>query len=66
MVQKYCEESGIACSTVSIIDEINVKMKVSRFYSVPYELGYPLGPAGDFQNQLTICRKALELIPCPK
>tara|TARA_B100000029_G_C16786538_1_gene671369 strand:- start:209 stop:406 length:198 start_codon:yes stop_codon:yes gene_type:complete len=64
-MQKYCEEAGIACCNISIIDEINVKLKVPRYYSVPYELGYPLGPAGDFQNQLSVCRKALESIPSP-
>jgi len=64
-MQKFCEEAGIACSIISIIDEINIKMNVPRYFSVPYDLGYPLGPAGDFHNQLSICRKTLELIPFP-
>jgi len=62
LVQKACEEAGIHCTTISIIDEINVKLKVKRFLSVPYELGYPLGKPDDFNKQKDICRNVLKLI----
>ena len=61
-MQKYCEEAGIETSSISIVDEIAKHLKVHRFYSVPYELGFPLGPPGDFENQKNICRDALNLI----
>ena len=62
LVQKYCEESGIVCSVISIIDEITTQLKIPRFYSVPYLMGFPLGPPHDFNNQKKICKKALEFI----
>jgi hypothetical protein len=62
LVQKYSEELGIMCSVISIIDEITNQLKIPRYYSVPYQLGYPLGPSNDFNNQKLICKNALELI----
>ena len=62
LVQKGCEENGIICSTISIIDEISRKLKISRYLSVPSELGYPLGELDDFDNQKDICKRALDLV----
>ena len=62
LVQKACEEVGMSCSTISIIDEITKKLKIHRYFSVPYELGHPLGAPDDFENQMDICKKALSLI----
>ena len=52
----------MSCSTISIIDEITKKLKIHRYFSVPYELGYSLGAPDDFENQKDICKKALSLI----
>ena len=62
LVQKACEENGIICTTISIIDEISRKLKISRYLSVPSELGYPLGDPDDFDNQKYICKQALDLM----
>ena len=62
LIQKACEEAGIICSVISIIDEITEQLKIPRYYSVPYSMGYPLGNSDDFKNQKTICKKTLELI----
>ncbi|MBC8312386.1 MAG: hypothetical protein H8E72_08765 [Candidatus Marinimicrobia bacterium] len=62
LVQKACEEVGIATVSISIIDEINEKINSPRYYSVPYELGYPLGGIENFANQVDICRNSLSLI----
>ena len=62
LVQKTCEENGIICSTISIIDEINRKLKIIRYLSVPSKLGYPLGNSDDFDNQKDICKQALDLV----
>ena len=61
LVQKACEENEIICSTISIIDEISRKLKIIRYLSVPFELGYPLGEPDDFDNQKDICKRALDL-----
>ena len=62
LVHKTCEENGMICSTISIIDEISRKLKISRYLSVPSELGYPLGEPDDFDNQKDICKRALDLV----
>ena len=62
LVQKACEENGILCSTISIIDEISKKLNIIRYLSVPSKLGYPLGDPDDFNNQKDICRQALDLV----
>ena len=62
LVQKYCEENGIICSTISIIDEISQKLKIIRYLSVSSKLGYPFGDPDDFDNQKDICKRALDLI----
>ncbi len=62
LVQKECEEAGIACVVISIIDEISETVNLPRYFSVPYELGYPLGDPKDFENQKRICREALQII----
>lgn len=62
LVQKYCEEAGIACTVISIIDEINEQLNVPRTLSVPYPMGYPLGEPNDFNQQKSNCRDALELL----
>ena len=62
LVQKTCEENGIICSTISIIDEISRKLNIIRYLSVPSKLGYPLGDPDDFNNQKDICKQALDLV----
>ena len=62
LVLKACEENGIICSTISIIDDISRKLEISRYLSVPSELGYPLGDPDDFDNQKDICKQALDLV----
>ena len=59
LVQKICEENNIICSTISIIDEITIKLKTKRYISVPYQLGYPLGPIGDYNQQKNTTKKLL-------
>ena len=62
LVQKVCEEVGISTTSISIIDEINQKIHALRFYSVPFELGFPLGNPKDFENQIKICRNTIQLL----
>jgi len=62
LIQKRCEEEGIACSVISIIDEINLQLKVPRYFSVPFPMGFPLGKPDNFDQQKSICRDALELL----
>jgi len=62
LVQKACEEVGISTVSISIIDEINEKINSPRYYSVPYELGFPLGEPKDFEKQVNICKNALQLL----
>ena len=62
LVQKACEENGIICSTISIVDEISRKLKIMRYLSVPSKLGYPLGDPDDLDNQKDICKRALDLV----
>ena len=51
LVQKACEDNGIVSSTISIVDEITQKLGTKRYLSVPYELGFPLGPPGNYKEQ---------------
>tara|TARA_B110000438_G_scaffold275187_1_gene295956 strand:+ start:768 stop:992 length:225 start_codon:yes stop_codon:yes gene_type:complete len=51
LVQKACEENNFSCSTISIIDEIMDKIKIKRYLSVPYELGFPLGNPQKYNEQ---------------
>ncbi|RPH01773.1 MAG: hypothetical protein CBD13_001225 [Candidatus Pelagibacter sp. TMED153] len=62
LVQKVCEENGLICSSISIIDEINEKIKIKRYLSVPYKLGYPLGETNNFIGQKNIVQKLLSCI----
>ena len=61
-MQKACEEAGIACVVISIIDKISKVLKLPRYFSVQYELGFPLGAPDDFNNQKRICRDALKML----
>ena len=51
LIQKVFEENEIICSTISIIDEITIKLKTKRYLSVPYDLGFPLGNPNDYNEQ---------------
>jgi len=62
LVQKVCEENDIICSTISIVDEITDKLRLKRFLSVPYDLGYPLGPSGDYERQKNTVKNLLNEI----
>ena len=62
LVQKACEEKDILTTTISIIDEITEMLKVKRYFSVPYSLGYPLGDIDNYSNQKEVCKSALNLI----
>ena len=62
LVQKFCEESKLICSSISIINEINEKIKIKRYLSVPYKLGYPLGETNNFIEQKNIVQKLLSCI----
>tara|TARA_B100000941_G_C28368584_1_gene480888 strand:- start:620 stop:835 length:216 start_codon:yes stop_codon:yes gene_type:complete len=62
LVQKVCEENRLICSSISIIDEINKKIKIKRYLSVPYKLGYPLGETNNFIEQKNIIQKLLSCI----
>jgi len=62
LVQKECEEVGISCSVISILDEINMQLKVPRYFSVPFPMGFPLGEPDNFDIQKKICTEALKLI----
>ena len=62
LIQKSCEEKNIICSTISIIDEITKKLKVKRYLSVPYKLGYPLGQTKNFIEQKKNVKKLLNLV----
>ena len=62
LIQKSCEENGIVSSTVSIIDELNVILKVYRYLSVPFDLGYPLGNPANHKQQKKIVKNLLNLI----
>lgn len=62
LIQKACEEAGIICTVISIVDKISEQLKIPRYYSVPYSMGFPLGDPDDFNNQIYICKVALELI----
>ncbi len=62
LIQKSCEENGIVSSTISIIDELNIILKVYRYLSVPFDLGYPLGDPTDHKEQKKIVKNLLNLI----
>ena len=61
LIQKSCEENNIICSTISIIDEITQRLKIKRYLSVPYALGYPLGQIKNFNEQKENIKKLLNL-----
>tara|TARA_B100000212_G_C26954855_1_gene355936 strand:+ start:103 stop:318 length:216 start_codon:yes stop_codon:yes gene_type:complete len=61
LIQKSCEENNIICSTISIIDEITKRLKIKRYLSVPYALGYPLGQTKNFNEQKENIKKLLNL-----
>ena len=62
LVKKFCEENKLICSSISIINEINKKIKIKRYLSVPYKLGYPLGETNNFIEQKNIVQKLLSCI----
>ena len=62
LVQKFCEENYIACSMISIIDEITIKLNPKRFLSVPYSLGFPLGEINQFEKEKKIVKQLLKTI----
>ena len=62
LLQRYCEEAGIACTIISILDEINEQLNVPRILSVPYPMGFPFGDPNNFEQQKSVCRDALELL----
>ena len=59
LIQKVFEENEIICSTISIIDEITIKLKTKRYLSVPYDLGFPLGNPNDYKEQEDNLKKLL-------
>ena len=59
LIQKVFEENEIICSTISIIDEITIKLKTKRYLSVPYNLGFPLGNPNDYNEQEDNLKKLL-------
>ena len=59
LIQKVFEENEIICSTISIIDEITIKLKTKRYLSVPYDLGFPLGNPNDYNEQKDNLKKLL-------
>tara|TARA_B000000609_G_C24078999_1_gene296309 strand:- start:125 stop:340 length:216 start_codon:yes stop_codon:yes gene_type:complete len=59
LIQKVFEENEIICSTISIIDEITIKLKTKRYLSVPYDLGFPLGNPNDYNEQEDNLKKLL-------
>ena len=61
LIQKSCEENNIICSTISIIDEITQRLKIKRYLSVPYALGFPLGQTKNFNEQKENIKKLLNL-----
>ena len=62
LVQQACEENGIVSSTISIVDEITKKLGTKRYLSVPYDLGYPLGPSGIYGKQKNIVKELLKQV----
>ena len=60
LIQKYLEESKIICSTISIIDQLTLKLGTKRFLSVPYDLGFPLGDPYDYATQKNIVKELLK------
>ena len=61
LIQKSCEENNIICSTISIIDQITKRLKIKRYLSVPYALGYPLGQTKNLMNRKENIKKLLNL-----
>tara|TARA_B100001113_G_C20796843_1_gene486463 strand:- start:423 stop:638 length:216 start_codon:yes stop_codon:yes gene_type:complete len=51
LVQKYFEENSLICSTISIIDEITIKLKTKRYLGMPYDLGFPIGAPHSYIEQ---------------
>ncbi len=62
LVQKYFEENNLICSTISIIDEITIKLKTKRFLSMPYNLGFPIGNPDDYIEQKANIKNLLNSI----
>ena len=62
LIQKALEENDIICSTISIIDEITVKLRTKRYLSVPYDLGYPIGDPNNYAEQENNIKKLLKKI----
>ena len=62
LIQKSCEEDGIICATISIIDEITSKLNIKRYLSVPYDLGEPLGDPSNYSEQKNTIKKLLHKI----
>ena len=62
LIQKALEENNIICSSISIIDEITVKLKIKRYFSVPYDLGFPIGDPNNHTEQEDNIKKLLKKI----
>ena len=59
LVQKACEENNIICSTISIINEITEKVRIKRYLTVPYDLGFPIGNPTKYVEQKSNIKKLL-------
>ena len=62
LIQKALEENDIICSSISIIDEITVKLRTKRYLSVPYNPGFPIGDPGNYVEQEDNIKKLLRKI----
>ena len=59
------ERRGIATTSVTMLNEVTVKVRTPRALAVPYALGYPLGKPGDPALQTRILRAAFALLDAP-
>ena len=62
LIQKALEENDIICSSISIIDEITVKLRTKIYLSVPYDLGFPIGDPNNYAEQEDNIKKLLRKI----
>jgi len=58
----YLEKEGLATTQISLIREHTVAIRPPRALWVPFELGRPLGVAGDADFQTRVLLAALELL----
>jgi D-proline reductase (dithiol) PrdB len=60
-VQAELERRGVATASITMLPEITRAVRPPRALAVPWNLGFPLGAAGDADLQTRVVRRLLSL-----